>query len=154
MEIPTLSEEEKWEMMREIFVLNKQVDIGFIMQMGTEKMGEYAEMTSQQYADMLQVQGKGDAIGFAMSEAIVRKNLMGGDVEVDGNPNEATLDLKRDGFLMTAINLIKKGLLPISKEDFQHGCIEGYFRPRADKLGLELDVEYTDEGYRIKIAKK
>jgi hypothetical protein len=50
MEIPTLLEEEKWEMMREIFVLNKQVDIGFIMQMGPEKMSEYAEMTSQQYA--------------------------------------------------------------------------------------------------------
>ncbi len=111
MEIPTLSEEEKWEMMREIFVLNKQVDIGFIMQMGTEKMSEYAEMTSQQYADMLRAQGKDNAIGFAMSEAIVRKNLMGSDVEVEGNPNEATLNLKRDGFLMTAINLIKKRIL-------------------------------------------
>ena len=154
MEIPTLSEEEKWEMMREIFVLNKQADIGFIMQMGTEKMSEYAEMTSQQYANMLQARGKDNAIGFALSEAIVRKNLMGSDVEVDGNPNEATLNLKRDGFLMTAINLIKKGLLPISKEDFQHGCIEGYFKPRAEKLGLELDVEYTDEGYMIKIAKE
>ena len=154
MEIPTLPEEEKWEMMREIFVLNKQVDIGFIMQMGTEKMSEYSEMTSQQYANMLQAQGKDNAIGFAMSEAIVRKNLMGSDVEVDGNPGEATLNLKRDGFLMTAINLIKKGLLPISKEDFQRGCIEGYFKPRAEKLGLELDVEYTDEGYRIKISKR
>ncbi|MFZ2070340.1 MAG: hypothetical protein WAV32_01790 [Halobacteriota archaeon] len=61
---------------------------------------------------MLQAQGKDNAIGFAMSEAIVRKNLM-------------------------AINLIKKGLLPISKEDFQRGCIEGYFKPRAEKLGLE-----------------
>ena len=56
MEIPTLPEEEKWAMMREIFVLSKQADIGFIMQMGTEKMTEYAEMTSQ-YADMLQAQG-------------------------------------------------------------------------------------------------
>ncbi|RLG33622.1 hypothetical protein DRN97_04630 [Methanosarcinales archaeon] len=154
MEIPTLSEEEKWEMMREIFVLNKQVDIGFIMQMGTEKMSEYAQMTAQQYADMLRAQGRDNAIGFAMSEAIVRKNLMGSDVEVEGNPGEATLNLKRDGFLMTAINLIKKGLLPISKEEFQRGCIEGYFKPRAEKLGLELDVEYTDEGYKIKISKK
>ena len=154
MEIPTVSEEEKWEMMREMFVLNKQVDIGFIMQMGAEKMSEYAEMTAQQYANMLQAQGKDNAIGFAMSEAIVRKNLMGSDVEVDGDPGEATLNLKRDGFLMTAINLIKKGLVPITKEDFQSGCIEGYFRPRAEKLGLELDVEYTDEGYRIKISKK
>ncbi|KAF5433212.1 hypothetical protein C5S36_06845 [Candidatus Methanophagaceae archaeon] len=154
MEIPTLSEEEKWEMMREIFVLNKQADIGFIMQMGTEKMSEYAEMTSQQYADMLRAEGKDNAIGFAMSEAIVRKNLMGSDVEVEGNPNEATLNLKRDGFLITAINLIKKGLVPISKEDFQHGCIEGYFKPRAEKLGLELNVEYTDEGYGIKMLKK
>ena len=154
MEIPTLSEEEKWEMMRELFVLNKQVDIGFIMQMGAEKMSEYSEMTAQRYADMLRAQGKDNAIGFAMSEAIVRKNLMGSDVEVDGNPNEATLNLKRDGFLMTAINLIKKGLLPISKEDFQRGCIEGYFKPRAEKLGMELDVEYTDEGYMIKIIKK
>ena len=154
MEIPTLPEEEKWEMMREIFVLNKQVDIGFIMQMGTEKMSEYSEMTSQQYANMLQAQGKDNAIGFALSEAIVRKNLMGSDVEVEGNPGEATLNLKRDGFVMTAINLIKKGLLPITKEEFQRGCIEGYFKPRAEKLGLELDVEYTDEGYRIKISKK
>ena len=116
-------------------------------------MREYTEMTAQQYADMLRAQGKDNAIGFALSEAMVRKNLMGSDVEVDGNPSEATLNLKRDGFLMTAINLIKKGLLPITKEEFQRGCIEGYFRPRAEKQGLELDVEYTDEGYRIKILK-
>jgi len=154
MEIPTLSEEEKWEMMRELFVLNKQVDIGFIMQMGAEKMSEYSEMTAQQHADMLRAQGKDNAIGFAISEAVVRKNLMGSDVEVEGNPNEATLNLKRDGFVMTAMNLIKRGLLPMSKEDFQRGCIEGYFKPRAEKLGLELDVEYTDEGYGIKISKK
>ncbi len=41
-----------------------------------------------------------------------------------------------------------------TKEEFQRGCIEGYFKPRAEILGLELDVEYTDEGYRIKISKK
>ncbi len=154
MEIPTLSEEEKWEMMREMFVLNKQIDIGFIMQTAAEKMGEYAEMTAQQYADVLRAQDKDNAIGFALSEATVRKNLMDSDVEVDGNPNEATLNLKRDGFLMTAIRLIKKGLLSVTKEEFQRGCIEGYFRPRAEKLCLELDVEYTDEGYRIKISRK
>jgi len=154
MEIPTLSEEEKWEMMREMFVLNKQIDLGFIMQTAAEKMGEYTEMTAQQYADMLRAQGKDNAVGFALSEATVRKNLMDSDVEVDGNPSEATLNLKRDGFLMTAIGLIKKGLLPITKEEFQRGCIEGYFKPRAEKLGLELDVEYTDDGYRIKILKK
>ncbi len=154
MEIPTLSEEEKWEMMREMFVMNNQAALGFIMQMGPEKMSEYSEMTAQQYADMLRAQGKDNAIGFAMSEAIVRKNLMGSDVEVDGNPNEATLNLKRDGFLMTAMKLREKGLLPMSKEEFQRGCIEGYFRPRAEKLGMELDVEYTDEGYMIKIARK
>ena len=79
---------------------------------------------------------------------------MGSDVEVDGNPNEATLNLKRDGFLMTAMKLREKGLLPMSKEEFQRGCIEGYFRPRAEKLGMELDVEYTDEGYMIKITRK
>ena len=56
--------------------------------MGTEKI-------SQQYANMLRAQGKDDAIGFAMSEAIVRKNLMGCDVEVDGNAGEATLNMKR-----------------------------------------------------------
>ena len=154
MEIPTLSEEEKWEMIREMFVMNNQAALGFIMQMGPEKMREYSEMTAQQYADMLRAQGKDNAIGFAMSEAIVRKNLMGSDVEVDGNPNEATLNLKRDGFLMTAMKLREKGLLPMSKEEFQRGCIEGYFRPRAEKLGMELDVEYTDEGYMIKITRK
>jgi len=154
MEILTLPEEEKWEMMREIFVLNKQVDIGFIMQMGTEKMSEYSEMTSRQYADMLRAQGKDNAIGFAMSEAMVRKNLMGSDIEVEGNPNEATLNLKRDGSLMTAMKLKEKGQMPMSKEEFQHGCIEGYFKPRAEKLGLELDVEYTDNGYKIEISKK
>jgi hypothetical protein len=138
----------------EIFVLNNQAAMGFIMQMGPKKMSEYSEMTAQQHADMLRAEGKDNAIGFAMGEAMVRKNLMGSDVEVEGNPGEATVNLNRDGFMMTAINLIKKGLLPISKEGFQHGCIEGYFKPRAEKLGLELDVEYTDEGYGIKISKK
>jgi len=154
MEVPTLSEEERWQMIRELFVMNNQTALGFIMQMGTDKMGEYTEVSAQKYADMLREQGKDNAIGFAMNEAIVRKNLMGSDVEVDGNPDEATLNLKRDGFLMTAINLREKGQLPVSKEEFQRGCIEGYFKPRAEKLGLKLDVEYLPEGYKIKISEK
>lgn len=154
MEIPNLSEEEKWEMIREMFVMNNQSAIGFIMKMGPEKMQEYSEMTSQQYANMLRAQGRDNAIGFAMSEAMVRKNLMGSDVEVDGNPSEATLNLKSDGFLMTAMKMREKGQMPMSKEEFQRGCIEGYFKPRAEKLGLELDAEYTGKGYKIKISKK
>ncbi len=42
----------------------------------------------------------------------------------------------------------------MTKEEFQKGCINDYFNPRAEKLGLELDVEYIDKGYRIKISKK
>ncbi len=61
--------------------------------LGPDKLKEYSEMTAQQYADMLRAQGKDNAIGFAMSEAIVRKNLMGSDVEVEGNPDEARLNL-------------------------------------------------------------
>ena len=154
MEIPNLSEEEKWKMMRELFVMNNQTALGFIMQMGPKRMKEYCEITSQQYANIMRAQGKDDAIGFAMGEAMVRKNLMRSDVEVEENPNEVTLNLKRDGFLMTAIELRKKGQMPMTKEEFQHGCIEGYFKPRADELGLKLDVEYLPEGYRIKISKK
>ena len=44
--------------------------------------------------------------------------------------------------------------MSMSKEEFQGGCIEGYFKPRADKLGLELDVEYLLDCYKIKISKK
>lgn len=154
MKIPNLSEEEKWKMMREMFVMSNQMALGFIMQMGQEKISRYSEMASQQYVNMLRAQGKDNAIGFAMSEAIVRKNLMGSDVEVEGNPSEAILNIKKDGFLMTAMELRKKGILSITKEEFQHGCIDGYFKPIADKIGLKLNVEYLPEGYRIKISKK
>ena len=155
MEIPTLSEEEKWKMMQETFVMNIQTSLGFIMEkLGQEGMKEYSEMTAESYAQMLRAQNKDDAIGFAMSEAVYRKNLWGSEIEVEGDSKEAFLNIKKSEILMTAMRLVEKGQLHMSKQEFQRGCIEGYFRPRAEKLGLELDVEYTDEGYKIKILKK
>ena len=155
MKIPTLSEEEKWRMMRETFVMNIQTSLGFIMEkLGQEGMKEYSELTAESYAQMLQAQNKDDAIGFAISEAVYRKNLWGSEIEVKVDSKEALLDIKKSEILMTAMRLVEKGQLRMSKEEFQRGCIEGYFRPRAEKLGLKLDVEYTDEGYRIKISKK
>ena len=155
MEIPTLSEEKKWGMMQETFVMNIQTSLGFIMEkLGQEGMKEYSETTAESYAQMLRAQNRDDAIGFAMSEALYRKNLWGSEIEVEGDSKEAVLNIKKSEILMTAMRLMEKGQLNMSKEEFQRGCIEGYFKPRAEKLGLELDVEYTDEGYRIKISKK
>ncbi|MEA2032504.1 MAG: hypothetical protein U9N41_02845 [Euryarchaeota archaeon] len=68
-------------------------------------------MTAQQYANRLREQGKDNAIGLALSEATVRKNLMGSDVEVvenqirENNPPETKKTLDR---------LLKKGY---SKDD-------------------------------------
>ena len=155
MEIPTLSEEEKWKIMHETFVMNIQTSLGFIMEkLGQEGMQEYSEMTAESYAQMLRAQNKDDAIGFVMSEAVYRKNLWGSEIEVEGDSKEAFLHIKKSEILMTAMKLVEKGQLHMSKGEFQRGCIEGYFRPRAEKLGLEMDVEYIDEGYKIKISKK
>lgn len=51
MEIPTLSEEEKWRMMRETFVMNIRTSLGFIMEkLGQEGMKEYSKLTAESYA--------------------------------------------------------------------------------------------------------
>jgi len=149
MEIPTLSEKEKQKMNCEIFVGNRYSEIGFIMQKwGPQILQEYTDYTATQAAEQFKAMGKDDSMGFAMAQAVSCKNLFGSEVDVIPNSDgSVTLDIKECANLKTALDFAKRGA-PITKEQHCDGCIGGYFRPVSEKLGLKLEVEFTDKGCR------
>ena len=155
MKIPVWNEEEKKQMLKEWFMINKQSDVAFIMKNCPEKLPEYTQNYNTLYGKLIQRYVKPTALGWVMFEAMMRKNLMDSEVEVEGDDNEATLTIKRDGFLMTAVGLAENNILRVKKEVFQQSCIEGYFKPRAASLGLKvIEAVPLEEGYRIKVRKE
>ena len=88
---------------------------------------------------------------FAISQAIYCANIFGSDVDVipkaDGT---VTLDIKECANLKTALEFAEMGML-VTKEQFCGGCINGYFKRVAKRLGLKLTAEFTEIGCRMGI---
>jgi hypothetical protein len=154
MEIPNLSEKERQRMNCEMFVGNNYSVIGFIMQkLGPKGLKEYTDQTTKKVAQQFKAMGKDDPMGFAMVQAISCKNLWGSDVDVIPNKDgSVTLDIKECANLRTALEFAKKGA-PITKERHCDGCISGYFRPVSEKLGIKMEVEFTDKGCKMTFKK-
>jgi hypothetical protein len=153
MEIPTLSEEEKQKLFTEMWLGSMMGPMGFIMRkLGLEALEELDEETAKGCAADLKERGVDDALKFAMNYGVVNKNIFGSDVEVEGNLKKAILDVKRCSNLEVALQFAEKGM-PITREQQCSGCINGYFKRVAENLGFTLDVEFSDKGCKMMIAK-
>lgn len=152
MEIPTLSEEEKQKLFMEMWFGAMTGPMGFIMRkLGPEAMEELNEEAGKNCAADLKERGIDDPLQFAMSYAVINKNIFGSDVDVTGNPEKATLAMKRCSNLEAALQFAEKGM-PITREQHCSGCINGYFKLVAENLGFSLDVEFTDNGCIMTIS--
>jgi hypothetical protein len=153
MEIPTLGEEEKQKLFTEMWLGSMMGPMGFIMRkLGPEALEELNEEVARGCSVEMKGRGVDDALKFAMEYGVVNKNIFGSDVEVEGNPKEAILDVKRCSNLEVALRFAEKGM-PVTKEQHCSGCINGYFKRVAKNLGFMLDVEFLDKGCKIRISK-
>ena len=153
MEIPNLSEVEKQEIFMGMWLGAMMVPMGFIMRkLGPDALEELNDESAKGCAADLKERGVDDPLKFAMSYAVINKNVFGSDVEVEGTPEKAILDMKRCRNLEAALEFAKKGM-PLTKEQHCSGCIDGYFKRVAKNLGFSLDVEYTDKGCKMSISK-
>lgn len=153
MEIPSLSEEEKQKLFTEMWLGSMMGPIGFIMRkLGPEALEELNEEVARGCSEEMKGRGVDDALKFAMDYGVVNKNIFGSDVEVEGNPEKAIIDVKRCSNLEVALRFAEKGM-PVTKEQHCSGCINGYFKRVAKNLGFTLDVEFSDKGCKITISK-
>jgi len=152
MEIPILAEDERQRVFQEMWTGMMLGNIGFIMRkLGPDALEELnSEVASSCAADM-NARGVDDPVKFAMNYAVVNKNVFGsGGVSVEGNADEAVLTTATCANLKTAMDFGSRGM-PITKEEYCNGCINGYFKRVAKNLGFGLAAEFTDRGCRIKI---
>ena len=153
MEIPTLSEEEKQKLFMDMWFGAMIRPMGFIRRkLGPEAMEELNDESAASCAADLKAQGVDDPLQFAMSYAVINKNVFGSNVEVTGNPEKATLAMKRCSNLEVALQFAEKGM-PLTKEQHCSGCINGYFKRVAENLGFTFDVEFTDTGCVMTMSK-
>ncbi|MEA1997949.1 MAG: hypothetical protein U9N61_01300, partial [Euryarchaeota archaeon] len=64
----------------------------------------------------------------------------------------AIINMKMCATLKVAIELGKTGM-PVSREDYCHGCIDGYHKKVAANLGLKLDATFTKNGCEMTIRR-
>jgi len=137
MEIPILSASERQQICREMWTGMMHGITGFIMR----KLGPDAleELNSE--------------VKFAMNYAVVNKNVFGSEgVSVEGDAYEAVLTTARCANLESAMELGSRGM-PITRNEYCSGCIDGYFKKVAESLGFGLEAEFTERGCRIKIQR-
>ena len=152
MEIPTIPEPEKEKIFTRMWVGQLTSATGFIMQkLGNEALEEYNDLIADQSAAQLRATGVESPVDFAISQAVCCANIFGSDVDVvpeaDGS---ATLAITECANLRTALEFAEMGM-PITKEQFCGGCINGYFRRVARRLGLKLTADVTEIGCRMSI---
>lgn len=83
MEIPTLSEEEKQKIFMEMWLGAMMGPMGFIMRkLGPEAMEEANAESAASCAADLKGRDVDDPLKFAMSYAVINKNIFGSDVAV------------------------------------------------------------------------
>jgi len=153
MEIPNLSEEEKQKIFMGMWLGAMMGPMGFIMRkLGPEAMEELNAESAASCAADLKARGVDDPLQFAMSYAVINKNIFGSEVAVEGTPEKAILDMKRCSNLEAALQFAEKGM-PITKEQHCSGCINGYFRRVSENLGFTLDFESTDKGCTMTVSK-
>ena len=137
MEIPILSASERQQICREMWTGMIHGINSFIMR----KLGPDAleELNSE--------------VKFAMNYAVVNKNVFGSEgVSVEGDACEAVLTTARCANLESAMDLRSRGM-PITRNEYCSGCIDGYFKKVAENLGFGLEAEFTERGCRIKIQR-
>jgi len=141
-EIPELSKEEIQKTASEMFV-------GILVGTGAyirQKLGPEAE------DELGTMAAEGCAMNLNVHYATMSKNLHGSDVRVEGDSESAILDTKTCATLKAAMGFKEKGM-PISRDEYCHGCIDGYHKKVAANIGMNLDATFTEDGCRMTITK-
>ena len=154
MEIPTLPKKERQKMFTQMWVGQMYGAIGFIMEkQGPQGWEEYNQRAAKQSAEQFKAMGKDDSMGFAMTQAITCKNVFGSNVDVVPNEDgSVTLEIKECNNLKVALEFAEKRA-SITKNQHCGGCINGYFKPVAKNLRVNLAAEFTDKGCKMTIRK-
>lgn len=152
-EIPELNKDETQKIASEMFVGITAGTGAFIRQkLGPEAEDEYGTMAAQGCAINLKSMGMDTPLTYALYYAAMSKNLFGSDVVVEGDENSAILNMKMCATLKVAIELGRMGM-PVSGEEYCHGCIDGYHKKVAANIGLKLDATFTENGCEMTIRK-
>ncbi len=152
-EIPELSKEEIQKIASEMFVGLLVGTGAYIRQkLGPEAEDELGTMAAEGCAMNLNALGVDTPLKYALHYATMSKNLHGSDARVEGDSKSAILDTKTCATLKAAMEFKEKGM-PISREEYCHGCIDGYHKKVAANIGMNLAATCTEDGCRMTITK-
>jgi len=152
-EIPELSKEDTQKIASEMFVGILVGTGAYIRQkLGPEAEDELGTMAAEGCAMNLNALGVDTPLKYALHYATISKNLHGSDVRVEGDSMSAILDTKMCATLKAAMEFKEKGM-PISREEYCRGCIDGYHKKVAANIGMNLIATCTEDGCRMTITK-
>ena len=152
-EIAELSKEETKKIASEMFVGILVGTGAYIRQkLGPEAEDELGTMAAQGCAMNLGALGVDTPLKYALHYATISKNLNGSDARVEGDSESAILDTKTCATLKAAMEFKEKGM-PISREEYCRGCIDGYHKKVAANVGRNLNATFTKDGCRMTITK-
>lgn len=154
MEIPELSKDEIRKVACEVLVDAWNAPILFIMEkIGMQGVVEFGKKTAEEYAQEAKERGVNSPLKFVMESAILSKNVLGCDVDVEGNEEKAILYIKKCTTVPIALRKGEKKGMKITKEQYCGGCVGGHWKNVAEELKLKFKAEFTDEGCRLVFEK-
>ncbi len=152
-EIPELSKDECQKIASEMFVgITAGTGAAIRQKFGPGAEDEFGTMAAQGCAMNLESMGANTPLNYVLHYAAMSKNLFGRDVEVDCDVASAILNTKMCATLKIAMELGKMGM-PVSREDYCRGCINGYHEKVAANIGLKLDAAFMEHGCKMTIRK-
>ena len=152
-EIPELSKDECQKIASEMFVgFTAGTGAAIRQKFGPDADDELGTLAAQGCAMNLKSMGADTPLKYALHYATMSKNLHGSDVEVEGDENSAILNTKMCATLKVVMELGKTGM-PVSREEYCRGCIDGYHKKVAANIGLKLDATFAENGCKMTIRK-
>jgi len=158
-EIPEMSEDEKQSAIVGMALGAFYGPIWFLEEhCGEDAVEKYRELGAKGQAEMMKAMGLDTPLKVLEFNAKNEKHVLGSDVELEGNDDEATLKMNDCVRLRTALIWARAGgggkTSTIEQGKHCQMCLQSNYKAVAEALGFDFDVDFTRLGCRITLRKK
>ena len=121
--------------------------------LGKKGLREFQDLGARQVAATFKQLGLDKPEDIAMAIAANDKNLFGSTVEVIDGDGYVEIRRHRCGLLAGARSFARVGASLMAKEHCKT-CVEGHWQKVFSDLKMNLEVEHTEDGCRMKICEQ
>jgi hypothetical protein len=124
---------------------------------GKDAVKKYHEWGAKEHCQNLRAFGITDPLSVLTFAAKNEKYLLGSDVELEGNKDQAVLRLKECGRLKHALHWARHSDGPestINRDEHCQLCLNSIYKSVAHAMNFDFSIKFSDKGCEITVKKK